>query len=463
MLPGAISVIDTPDAAALAAMTKRVYELTPYTDARRLAPPEAPKASPIPRRVGDPSPIKHVFYIIRENRTYDQVFGDIPKGNGDPTLTIFGEDVTPNAHALANEFVLFDNFYVDAEVSADGHAFSTGAYATDVVEKTWPTDYGRSGAPYVSEGGWKRRTPYGNFAAPPKGYLWDFAKRAGVSVRSYGEYGQMRPGGRVEAAVPGLEGLVHPSYPPYDLDIPDATRARVWLAEFREFEERGTLPRLSILHLPNDHTSGTRPGAPTPRAMVAENDQALGTIVEAITKSRYWKESAIFVLEDDAQNGPDHVDAHRSVALVISPFARRGAVDSTLYTTSAMLRTIELVLGLEPMSQYDAAATPMYQAFQPTPVLTPFDRRPARVPLDEKNDWNSPGAQASLRMNLEQVDRAPEQELNEILWKSVRGAHSQMPPPRRTAFVRSIAEDDEEDENEAAEARQAAGRPGAPR
>jgi len=185
--------------------------------------------------------------------------------------------------------------------------------------------------------------------------------------------------------------------------------------------------------------------------MVAENDLALGRLVEAITNSRYWKESAIFVLEDDAQAGPDHVDCHRSIALVVSPFARRRAVDSTLYTTSGMLRTIELVLGLEPMSQYDAAATPMYGAFQPTPVLTPFDRRPPRVPLDERNDWNAPGAQASLRMNLEQVDRAPEQELNEILWKSVRGAHAQMPPPRRTAFVRPIVDDEGEDEDEAGE------------
>ena len=443
MLPGALSIVDTPDRGTLQTMTKRVYELTRYTDARRLAPPEALKDSPVPQRVGDASPIKYVFYIIRENRTYDQVLGDIPKGNGDPTLTIFGEEVTPNAHALVNAFVLFDNFYVDAEVSADGHAYSTGAYATDVVEKTWPTDYGRSGAPYLSEGGGKQRNPYGNVAAPPRGYLWDFAKRAGVSVRSYGEFANMDDDGRVSASVPGLKGLVHPTYPPYDLEIPDARRADIWLAEFREFEANGNLPRLSILHLPNDHTSGTRPGAPTPRAMVAENDVALGRIVEAITKSRYWKESAIFVVEDDAQNGPDHVDAHRSVALVMSPFAKRGAVDSTLYSTAAMLRTIELILGLEPMSQYDAAATPMYSAFQPTPVLTPHAALAARVPLDEKNDWTSPGAEASLRMNLEQVDRAPEQELNEILWKAARGKDAQMPPPRRTAFVRPIADDDE--------------------
>ena len=444
MFQGALSVIPMPDAATLVAMTKNVYELTPYTDARKLAPPEAPAGSPIPRRVGDPSPIKHVFYIIRENRTYDQILGDIPEGNGDPQLTLFGEEVTPNAHAIAREFTLFDNFYVDAEVSFDGHAFSTGAYATDVVEKFWPTNYGGRGALYLSEGGYKTRGAYGNFSAPPDGYLWDFAKRAGVSVRSYGEFGDWnRRGGVVQATVPGLAGLVHPSYPPWDLTIPDNQRVDVWLKEFREFEQSGRLPGLSIIRLPNDHTSGTSPGTWTPRSMVAENDAALGRIVDAISHGRYWAESAIFVLEDDAQNGPDHVDAHRSVAFVASPYLKRKYVDSTLYTTCSMLRTMELILGLPPMSQYDAAATPMYAAFQEKPDLTPYTARKARVPTDERNDWSAPGAQASLRMNFDEADETPEIELNEILWQSVRGAGSKMPPPRRTGFVRGIQADDE--------------------
>jgi hypothetical protein len=297
---------------------------------------------------------------------------------------------------------------------------------------------------YLSEGAWIQRTPYGNFSAPPQGYLWDFAKRAGVTVRSYGEFAQWdRKFGPVTASAPGLEGLVHPSYPPYDLSIPDQKRADVWLEEFRQFETNGQLPRLSIIRLGNDHTSGTRPGMPTPRAMVADNDLALGRIIAAISSSRYWKESAIFVLEDDAQNGPDHVDAHRSVAFAISPFSRRSGTDSTLYTTSGMLRTMELILGLPPMSQYDAAATPMYAAFQPTPDLRPFTHRPARVALDELNDWSSPGAQASLAMNLEEADLAPELELNEIIWKAVRGAHSQMPPPVRAGFIRIIEDEDE--------------------
>ena len=456
MLTGSLSIIDRPDRAALAAYTKTAYALTPYTDAIRLAPSGAPPDSPIPSKVGGPSPIKHVFYVIRENRTYDQVLGDLEKGNGDPNLCLFGENVTPNAHALAREFVLFDNFYVDAEVSYDGHSFSTAAYATDFTEKVWPMNYGRREGEYLSEGGGPDRNPYGNITAPARGYIWDACRRAGVSVRSYGEFAvRYEEGvdhddrrdtgtGELRATVPGLAGLIHPTYPPYDLSIPDNKRVDVWLEEFLHFEQSGGLPGLSIIRLGNDHTSGTSPGFPTPRAMVAENDLALGRIVEAISRSRFWKESAIFVLEDDAQSGPDHVDAHRSVALVVSPYARRGAVDSTMYTTSGMLRTMELILGLPPMSQYDAAATPMYGAFQARPVLGGFTTRAPLIALDERNTADAPGAAASLAMNLEEADRAPDLELNEIIWKSVRGAASVMPPPVRAAFVKRLAEEDEE-------------------
>ncbi len=446
LLNGALSILPVPDEKALAAMTARVFAISAYNEGRRLEPPGRPEGSPIPGRVGDPSPIEHVFYVIRENRTYDQVLGDLPRGNGDPNLTLFGEETTPNAHAIASEFVLFDNFYVDAEVSNDGHAYSTAAYATDAVEKLWPTLYGGRGGIYLSEGGHEIRNAYGNLAAPADGYIWDFANRAGVSVRSYGEFASWETkGGPVVPTVPGLQGKVHPSYPPYDLSIPDSDRVDVWLEEFRRFEEEGGLPRLSIVRLGNDHTEGTRPGALTPRAMVAENDLALGRLVEAVSKSRFWPKSAIFVLEDDAQNGPDHVDAHRSVLLVASPWTRRGAVDSTLYTTSGVLRTIELVLGLPPMSQYDAAATPLFAAFQATPDLRPYDARPARIDLRERNREDAPGAEASLRMNMIEADLAPERELNEILWKSVKGRDAVMPPPVRAAFVRPVKEDDEED------------------
>jgi YVTN family beta-propeller protein len=447
LLQGSLTQVAVPSKEQLATQTRRALEITAYRDEHRLTPADVPVDSPIPRRVGEPSPLKHVFYIIRENRTYDQVFGDLPMGNGDPSLTLFGEDVTPNAHALAREFVLFDNFYVDAEVSYDGHAFSTGAYATDVVEKIWPTNYGRRGGIYLSEGRGPQRNPYGNLSAPPKGYIWDAAKRAGVSVRSYGEFAHLDSAtGKAVASVPGLEGLVHPGYPPYDLSIPDSRRVDVWLKEFEELDKGGTVPRLSIIRLGNDHTSGTRPDAFTPRAMVAENDVALGRVVEAVSRSRVWKESAIFVLEDDAQNGPDHVDAHRSIALVISPFAKRRALDSTLYSTTAMLRTMELILGLEPMTQYDAAARPMYEAFRPSPDVTPFSALPARVPLDERNSVKSWGAEASMRMNLREADLAPELELNEIIWRSIRGANSPMPPPRRAAFIRPADADEDDDQ-----------------
>ncbi len=448
LIQGTLSIVPTPGPSELQAYTKTVYALSPYSDAIRLNPAAAPAASPVPRKVGDPSPIRHVFYVIRENRTYDQVFGDIERGNGDPNLCLFGDNVTPNAHALAREFVLLDGFFVDAEVSYDGHAFSTGAYATDYVEKMWPTNYGNRGGRYQSEGGGQMRNAYGNVTAPLNGYIWDACTRAGISVRSYGEFAMRGPEpegehdtgiGEVVATVPGLKGLVHPDYPPYDLKIPDNRRVDVWLREFRQFEQTGKLPRLNIIRLGNDHTAGTSPGYPTPRAMVAENDVALGRIVEAISNSPYWKESAIFVLEDDAQSGPDHVDAHRSPALVISPYSRRAAVDSTLYTTSGMLRTMELILGLPPMSQYDAAATPMYRAFQPLPALTPYRLRPARIDLEEKNLETAWGAAASAKMDLAEADRTPEQELNEIVWKSVKGAASPMPPPVRAAFVASQA------------------------
>jgi DNA-binding beta-propeller fold protein YncE len=444
MLQGALSVVPAPDAAALVAYTDTVYRLSPYRDDTRLAPASSPPRSPIPRRVGGPSPIRHVFYVIRENRTYDQILGDVAKGNGDRNLCLFGEEVTPNAHALANDFVLLDNFYVDAEVSFDGHSYSMAAYATDATEKIWPMNYGQRGGIYLSEGGGSLRNAYGNLSAPAQGYLWDACTKAGLTVRSYGEFAARGEEDEhevgkavVRARVPGLEGKVHPTYPPWNLRIPDNRRIDVWLNEFREFENNGGLPALSIVRLGNDHTAGTLEGYPTPRSMIAENDVALGRLVEAISHSRYWKESAIFVLEDDAQNGPDHVDAHRSVALVVSPYVRRAVRDRTLYTTSSVLRTMELILGLAPMSQLDAAAIPMYAAFQAEPVLTPYDHRLARVPTDDVNGPGAWGAAASREMDLAEADRAPDLLLNEVVWKSVRGAESPMPPPRRAAFVRS--------------------------
>ncbi|HWW86786.1 MAG TPA: alkaline phosphatase family protein [Vicinamibacterales bacterium] len=452
-LRGAVSILPVPDRTTLGAYTRKVMSLSPYSDAIKLSPINAPDASPIPAAVGGSSPIKHVFYVIRENRTYDQVLGDVSAGNGDPTLTLFGKGVTPNAHSLSAKFVLFDNFYVDADVSYDGHAYSVAAYSTDFVEKMWQTMYANRGGIYLGEGSGLMRNPFGNIAAPQQGYLWDYARRANVSVRDYGEYVQngAKTNGAVVAAagtVPGLKDIVAPGFAGWDLTIKDGQRIDSWLQEFKQYQSNGNLPQLSIIRLPNDHTAGGTPGSPTPRAMLAENDVALGRLVAAISTSAYWKESAIFVVEDDAQSGPDHVDSHRSVLLVASPFAKHGLVDHTFYTTSGVLRTIELILGLGPMSHYDAAATPLYNAFNNTVDLGSFQPSDPTVSLDETNSPSSYGAVQSMTMDFSTADRAPEALLNEIIWRSVKGANSPMPPPRRSVFVnpstrRAAADDDD--------------------
>jgi YVTN family beta-propeller protein len=458
MLKGTVSLIDLPNKTRLANLTRRVYVNSPYTD-ELLKAARAPRVkTAIPVRIGDPSPIKHVIYVIKENRTYDQVLGDMPEGNGDPNLTLFGEEVTPNQHALAREFVLLDNFYVDAEVSADGHNWSMGAYATDYVEKTWPTNYSRRGRSYDYEGSKK-------ISRPTRGYIWDYCAAAKISYRSYGEFVGVKdvkaggggeadqgldrkPGDEYYTSEEALIGHFSPTFPPYNLSITDNTRIDRWLEEFREYEKNGKLPQFQIVRIGNDHTQGTRPGVPTPRAYVADNDLALGRLVEAVTNSKYWAKTAIFVLEDDAQNGSDHVDAHRSIAFVVSPYTKRKFVDSTMYTTSSMLRTMELILGLPPMSQYDAAATPMYNCFTDKADLTPFKYLAARVDLSEKNPPNAPGAERSMQMDFSKEDAAPDVEFNEIIWKAVRGADSQMPAPVRSAFVRVIEDDDDEEERD---------------
>jgi DNA-binding beta-propeller fold protein YncE len=439
-LQGAVSALGVPDAGALAEYTRRVVAVTPYTDALRLNP-NVPIGSPIPRTVGASSPIKHVFYIIRENRTYDSILGDMKQGNGDPALTLFGAAITPNAHAIASQFVLFDNFYVDADVSYDGHSFSTAAYATDVVQKLWQTVYANRGGLYLSEGDGFMRNPFGNLSTPESGYIWDYAQRARVSVRSYGEFvhhlSRTAAGDVVaEGAVPGLKNNVAPSFAGFDLDITDQKRVDNWLVEFNGFIQNNNLPQLSILHLGNDHTQGTTPGKFSPKAMIADNDLAMGRVVDAIANSAYWKDSAIFVVEDDAQSGPDHVDSHRSVALVASPFAKRGFVDHTFYSTSGMLRSMELILGLPPMSQYDAAATPFFNAFQSTPDLSTYRRTTPNVALDDRNPANATGAAVSRSMNFTDADLTPEEPLNEVIWASVKGPGVPMPPPRRSVFVR---------------------------
>jgi DNA-binding beta-propeller fold protein YncE len=434
LFQGTLSIIPMPVARQMAAYSQTVYECSPLErgDPTAVHGPAPAPGHPIPSKQGEPSPIRYVVYIVKENRTYDQVFGDLPQGNGDPNLCLFPENVTPNHHALVREFVLLDNFYVESEVSADGHEWSMGAYATDFVERIWPLGYrGDRRVPYVSEGNMEEP------AKPAGGYLWDKAALKGVSYRSYGEFvgNGATPADPGHASVKALEGHIDPMFRSFDMDYPDVKRTDRFLQELAEFEKTGDMPRLVILRLPNDHTAGTTPGKWTVTACVGDNDLALGQLVEGLSKSRFWPQMAIFVVEDDAQNGSDHVDAHRTVALAISPFIKRKSVDSTLYSTSSMLRTIELILGLDPMSQFDAAARPMYNAFTAKPDVTPYRHRPAGVDINARNTRNAPMAEASARLDLEIEDRADDLLFNEIIWKAVKGKNAVMPPPVRAAFV----------------------------
>ncbi len=442
---GSLSIIPNPDPGSMADWTRDAYACSPFKHDSDPNLKPAAADSIIPSRVGAPCPIKHCFYIIKENRTYDQVFGDLKRGNGDPDLCIFPERVTPNHHALANQFVLLDNFYVESEVSADGHEWTMAAYATDFVERAWPLSYrgGRNKIGYPSEGSYE-------IAAPSSGYFWDQCKKSNVSFYSFGEFiaNGPTPNDPGRAKVATLEGHFDPLYRSYDLDYMDIDRAKRFAERMDQFDREDNLPQFIVLRIGNDHTSGTRVGKKTPIAMVADNDLAFGQIVETISKSRYWKESAIFVVEDDAQNGSDHVDAHRTIAFAISPYIRKGTIDSTLYTTSSMLRTMELILGLEPMTQFDAAASPMYGSFGKTADLTPYTALPAQVDLYETNSALAWGADLSEKLDLSKEDAADDLLLGEIVWRSVRGANSPMPPPVRAAFVFAEPEEDEEDEKE---------------
>ncbi len=432
MFTGTLSVFEMPNATQLAALTRQVYKNTPYSKEReKLAEGEA--NNPIPRSVGDQSPIKYVFYIIKENRTYDQVFGDMPGGNGDSSLCLFPEKITPNQHALAREFGLLDNFYVDAEVSADGHNWSMAAYGTDFVEKTWPTSYGGRGGTYDYEGS----RPV---AFPKKGFIWDHAKRANVSYRGYGEFtAYARRKGSA------LDGQFCFKYPDYNLRVKDIDRVDIWKADFDSLIAANAMPRLNTLRLGNNHTAGARIGQLTPLAMVADNDLAVGRFIEHLSNSPIWKESAVFILEDDAQNGADHVDAHRSPALVISPYAKRNHVEHTMYSTSGMLRTMELILGMPPMSQYDAAARPMFALFTNTPNTAPYKHIPANVDLDAKNTAMNEPARRSEKFDLRQADTLDDNEFNAVIWMAVKGEKSIVPAPRRGAWLTIIEKDGDDD------------------
>ncbi len=431
MARGTVSVIDVPDAETLARLTARVVANNGFDETRQALTRTPADTVPhaIPGRPGDPSPIRHVIYVIKENRTYDQVLGDLTQADGDPDLVLFGRDVTPNHHALAETFALLDNCYADAEVSADGHNWSTAAVATDYVQKTWPANYSGRNRPYDFEGDSIAPAPVG-------GYLWEYAARAGLSYRVYGEFNDFAsrpPMVRPAPAAKALAGHLSPTFAGYDLSVTDQSRVDAWKAEFDEFVRQGTVPALMIVRLPSDHTAGTRPGRPTPKAMVADNDLALGRLVETVSRSPVWPETAILVIEDDAQNGPDHVDAHRTVCLLASPYVRRGHVDHAVYSTVSMLRTLELILGLPPMSQFDAAATPMFAAFTDTPTLTPYAARLPRQSLTELNQADAFRATDAQALALDRADEADEKVFNDILWHAIKGPDVPMPPVK-TAF-----------------------------
>ncbi len=421
LFKGTLGILNMPDHKQMAIYSQAVYSNSPYVKNKELVS-EGAAGNPIPQKVGDPSPIKHVFYVIKENRTYDQILGDMPEGNGDKNLALFGENITPNQHAIAREFVLLDNFYVNGEVSADGHSWTMGAYATDYLEKNWPTSYGGRGGTYPGEG-------TREIANNKNGFLWDYCKRNGVSFRTYGEFmGEKGPN------IPVLKNHFCPYFNLWDQSVRDTVRFGQWKRDFDSLLAADALPQFNTVRFINDHTQGLSLGKATPFAQVADNDLAVGMFVDYLSHSSVWKESLILIVEDDAQNGPDHVDAHRSPAYIAGGFVKKNFVDHTAYTTSSLLRTIELILGIPPMSQYDAAAVPLWRCMNNVPDHLPFTARPCRVDLDEKNLAKSIWQQKSERFDFSKEDMVSDAEFNEVIWKAVKGLDSQCPPSVHAAF-----------------------------
>jgi YVTN family beta-propeller protein len=443
---GSVSLIDVPDDKQLARYTREVNanNRLAYSLAGLEKPRPDAKPVPVPERHGEPSVIKHVVYVIKENRSYDQILGDMKQGNGDPTLCLFGEPVTPNQHKLARQFALFDNFYCSSTLSATGHQWVNEAYVVDYLTKTF--------------GGFVRSYPCdGNdpLAFASSGFLWDNALAHRKTFRNYGEFtrtsytpesatwrdvyrdylhGTRKVTITVRPNVKPLGPYTHPGYPGFPLRTPDVYRADLFLRDLRDFERKGKFPELVYVYLPANHTVGTKPGYPTPRAMVADNDLALGRVVEGITRSKFWKDTCIFVVEDDPQFGFDHVDGHRSVLQVISPYTRRRFVDHTNYNQTGVVKTVELILGLPPLNQLDLSATPLRNCFWQKPDPTPFAAVPNRVPLNEMNQalgrlrgkalyW----AKKSMELDLDEADEADGETLNRILWHAVRGHDTPYP------------------------------------
>jgi DNA-binding beta-propeller fold protein YncE len=427
---GSASILGSYDDKQLESWTQTVMANTAFRDTQ-LDHAETPAGNPVPGVAGSKTPIKHVILLMKENRTYDQVLGDLKEGNGDPNLVLFGENITPNHHALAREFVLLDNFYVNADVSSDGYYWTTAAISPDSNQRLWPMEYARRVYAKL------RPNPEGLRSAPG-GHIWDRAAEARVSFYNYGFSAINLPhppekGIQIqEVEDPVLKPHTSYYFRQHDRSFSDINRIQVFLDDLAKWEKSGDMPQLILMTIGNDHTEGMRAGERSPISCVADNDQSFGVMVEGLTKSKFWSSTAMFVLEDDAQDGADHVDSHRSIAYVISPYTRRGSVDSTLYNTTSVLRTIELLLGLKPMTMFDAAARPMSNAFQNTPNLKGYKNLPPRVSLTMMNPANTTLAARSEKMDFSKSDLIDDHELNDILWLAIRGTSP--PAPVRSRF-----------------------------
>ena len=405
-LQGRLTILDVPTDADLRAMTRSAREGVPLGIAQ--APGERERRN-VERTAF--AHIQHVIYVIKENRTYDQILGDDLRGNGEPRLTMYGARITPNEHRLAHDFGLLDNLYTDGEVSQVGHQWTDAAYANDYTEKAWILSY--SGHGEVESDA--------RLTSSPGEYLWTQARKSGKTARVYGEYVDVQED-HGSLLIPKIKA--DPEAYGYSATFEkifarggrDPEKVADFLREMREAERTGEWPNLMVMALPEDHTRGLRAGALTPEAMVGSNDLAVGQLVDGVSHSKFWGSTAIFIIEDDAQNGPDHVDSHRTTGFVISPWVRRGFVDSTMYTTSSMLRTMETILGLPPMTTYDANATPMHALFTTKPSLAPWVSLPATTDLNAKNPSGTALARRSAKLDLSDIDRADEGELNRILW-----------------------------------------------
>jgi YVTN family beta-propeller protein len=409
-LSGTLSLVSLTglDSAAFAVLSGRVARANGW-EARAGAP-------------GYP-PFEHVIYVVKENRTYDQVFGDLRQGDGDTSLVFFPRAVSPNHHALAERFGLFDRFFVNAEVSADGHNWTMAAYATDYTEKTLQQNYSGRGRSYDFQGENRgvRPAPGEDAAEPAEGYLWDLARKRGISFRNFGEFVAERgDSNEYEGLKPFLEAHTEPDFPGFDMEIPDQRRADLWLAALARFEREGSMPALQLLYLPNDHTVGARAGALTPHAYMADNDLALGRVIEALSRSRFWRSTIVFVVEDDAQNGPDHVDSHRAPFLVISAW-NRGRVWHRFTNTTDVVATIEEILSLDHLSQFDAFGRPLRGIYADAPDLTPYTALRSQVSLTERNPAAGPGARESEALDFRLQDRADDDAFNRALWLAIKG------------------------------------------